>query len=479
MAVTRYGSQGDEVKRLQQALNGAGYNLAEDGIFGEQTQKAVKNYQTANGLSVDGIAGPQTWASLNSRSAPAAAQATANTTNPEQAAIPVGTQAADVKQPSATETLMQAPTYQQTQALSQAIDQMAAGMQGGQGFTPSQGTQDALAALNTAAAAKPAAYQSKYQQTLDDLYNQALNRQQFGYDYSADPLYLAYKDRYSAAAKQAMTDSMANAAALTGGYGNSYAAAAGQQAYDQQMQGLNDMLPELYSQAYGRYNDQYSDLLKQIQLAQSMDETDYARSQDRLADYYNELEARRALANDQYSRDYAQYTDALDQLNKNRTFGYGLYGDVQAAELAAAAAEAAAASGSSGGGSGKSSAGKSADYKTVLATAQGLTKQKAYDYVGRMVDGGYITPEEGARILGVEMGLDLSQFTDDANGADSADRGATTAASSNGGRNVTLGALADQALAAKQAAQSTVARAAENGNSLSLLELIKEKLGLG
>ena len=60
----QYGSQGSDVKELQRILNQNGYNLTVDGIFGANTQKAVREYQQKNGLSVDGIVGTNTWASL-------------------------------------------------------------------------------------------------------------------------------------------------------------------------------------------------------------------------------------------------------------------------------------------------------------------------------------------------------------------------------------------------------------------------------
>lgn len=63
MALQR-GSTGDDVKALQQQLNAAGYNLDVDGSYGPKTQAAVKDYQTKQGLQVDGIVGSQTSASL-------------------------------------------------------------------------------------------------------------------------------------------------------------------------------------------------------------------------------------------------------------------------------------------------------------------------------------------------------------------------------------------------------------------------------
>lgn len=60
-ALSKYGSTGSEVKTLQQKLKDLGfYNGDVDGIFGTQTQTAVRNFQRSVGITVDGIAGPAT-----------------------------------------------------------------------------------------------------------------------------------------------------------------------------------------------------------------------------------------------------------------------------------------------------------------------------------------------------------------------------------------------------------------------------------
>ncbi|MDR0931250.1 MAG: spore cortex-lytic enzyme [Clostridiales bacterium] len=65
MALSRYGSRGDEVIKIQRALYKWGYKVgAVDGIYGSKTVAAVKQFQRNNGLSVDGIAGPQTLAAI-------------------------------------------------------------------------------------------------------------------------------------------------------------------------------------------------------------------------------------------------------------------------------------------------------------------------------------------------------------------------------------------------------------------------------
>jgi len=56
MTALKIGSKGEEVKTLQQKLN-----IAADGIFGKNTDAAVRAFQKAHGLTPDGIVGPHTW----------------------------------------------------------------------------------------------------------------------------------------------------------------------------------------------------------------------------------------------------------------------------------------------------------------------------------------------------------------------------------------------------------------------------------
>lgn len=63
--LSKMGSRGDEVRRIQQKLKNWGYYTGSvDGIYGTQTQSAVKKFQRDNGLTVDGIAGPKTLSYL-------------------------------------------------------------------------------------------------------------------------------------------------------------------------------------------------------------------------------------------------------------------------------------------------------------------------------------------------------------------------------------------------------------------------------
>lgn len=65
MRTLRWGMRGDDVRALQQKLKDLGYlSGAVDGWFGYQTLGAVRAYQQANGLQVDGVVGPETQRSL-------------------------------------------------------------------------------------------------------------------------------------------------------------------------------------------------------------------------------------------------------------------------------------------------------------------------------------------------------------------------------------------------------------------------------
>src|SRR5438132_688202 len=58
-ASLQLGSEGDNVRKIQARLS-----VQQTGIFGPTTENCVKAFQTANGLTADGIVGPITWNTL-------------------------------------------------------------------------------------------------------------------------------------------------------------------------------------------------------------------------------------------------------------------------------------------------------------------------------------------------------------------------------------------------------------------------------
>jgi len=75
MSLLRRGDAGSDVRALQEKLNDLGYNAgAVDDFFGPVTEKALKSFQKATGIAVDGIAGPQTFAKITALTRPTVAK---------------------------------------------------------------------------------------------------------------------------------------------------------------------------------------------------------------------------------------------------------------------------------------------------------------------------------------------------------------------------------------------------------------------
>ena len=259
-----YGSQGNDVKKLQSLLNQNGYSLDEDGIFGAKTQAAVKDYQQKNNLAVDGIVGTNTWGALTKATT---SQATTSSTASTKSTAQSG------------------------------------------GYTESDAVKQAQALLQQQIASKPGAYQSTWQDQLNETIEKILNREKFSYDVNQDALYQQYADQYATQGKLAMMDTMGQLSAMTGGYGNSYAQTAGQQTYQGYLQQLNEVVPELYQLALNQYNQQGQDLLDQYSLMAGEEEQDYSRYQDNMDDWRAELERLYNQYNNEREFDYGQYSD--------------------------------------------------------------------------------------------------------------------------------------------------------------------------
>ena len=156
--------------------------------------------------------------------------------------------------------------------------------------------------------------------TFNDVMNKILNREKFSYDVNGDALYQQYKDKYIQQGKLAMADTMGQAAAMTGGYGSSYAASVGNQAYQASLQNLNDVIPQLYQMALDRYNTEGQDLYNLFGMLSDDRNTEYGM----WTDEGNRLGADRSYYTNAYdsayNRDYGQWIDKGTMLNNNRTY---------------------------------------------------------------------------------------------------------------------------------------------------------------
>ena len=206
---------------------------------------------------------------------------------------------------------------------------------------------------------KPDEFESKYEDQISSILDNIMNRPKFSYtseDMVNDDLYKMYRDQYMRQGNLAMRDTMGNAAALTGGYGNTYASAAGQQAYDNYVAQLNNKALDFYDRAYQRYADEGQNLYNQMNVVTGLDNTDYQRYRDGVNDVYNELNYYNGRYNQEYGYDYGEYQDrvAADQWAQEFAFQKQQAAQEQANWEAEMALRRQAAA-SSGGGRGRSS----------------------------------------------------------------------------------------------------------------------------
>ena len=144
----------------------------------------------------------------------------------------------------------------------------------------SQNTTAAKKKLEDIEANKPGQYHSNWNGTINNLMDKIVNQKDFSYDFNADPLYQQYKDQYTQLGKQAALDTQANAAALTGGFGNSYAATAATQANQQYLTQLNNVIPQLYSLAMDKYQMDTDKLYNQFSAVGNQEDREYGQYRD-------------------------------------------------------------------------------------------------------------------------------------------------------------------------------------------------------
>jgi len=139
----------------------------------------------------------------------------------------------------------------------------------------------AQSAYDQAAGAMPGAYESTWQGQIDSLLNGILNREKFNYNMDADPMYQQVRNNYVTQGRNAMRDTMGQAAALTGGYGSSYGQTAGQQAYQGHLQQLaGTVQPQLYNLALSAYNAENEAANNRLNALQQQENAAYGRYQD-------------------------------------------------------------------------------------------------------------------------------------------------------------------------------------------------------
>ena len=199
---------------------------------------------------------------------------------------------------------------------------------GGGGFSyPDFGVSDAYTqAMNytNSLLSQMSTGRTSYSDQIDALIKEYQNREKFSYDMNTDPLFQQMLASSMNSGKMAMQDTIGQAAALTGGYGNTYGQAVGNAAYNQYITEAYENLPDYYNLALDAYNMEGEQMLNELDMLRDADNTEYGR----LVNAYN---ANYNYANDMYDREYTEYLNdrnfKYDNYWNEKNFNYGAYMD--------------------------------------------------------------------------------------------------------------------------------------------------------
>lgn len=197
-------------------------------------------------------------------------------------------------------------------------------------YEKTEAQKKAEEALRRYSEQKPAAYSSQWESKRQEAADALAQRKAFSYDVNSDALYQQLKDQYVRQGRLAMMDTMGRAAALTGGYGNSYGQVAGQQTYQQYLQQLGDRVPELQNMALQRYNAESQRLSDRYALYGELENREYDRYTDALNAYYQELDRLEEEARYQQQLGYEAYRDQLADRRADEEFAYQQQRDQEA-----------------------------------------------------------------------------------------------------------------------------------------------------
>lgn len=136
-------------------------------------------------------------------------------------------------------------------------------------------------------------YTSRWEQDLANSLK-AMEGREFSYDLSADPLWDSYRKAYTRKGRLAMEDTLGKTTALTGGYGNSYAATAAQQSYNGYMDALTDKIPQLYELAQSRFDAETDRLNERYEMYLEQELADRESFNDTFDRWFKELQMLKA-----------------------------------------------------------------------------------------------------------------------------------------------------------------------------------------
>lgn len=178
-------------------------------------------------------------------------------------------------------------------------------------------------------------YENRYDEQINDTAQGILARDPFSYDSANDPLYKYFANMYQRNGERAMRDTLGELSARTGGLASTYAGSAAQGSYNEYMQGLNDIVPELYDLAYSIYQNEGDEQRANLEMLQALEQGDYAKYRDLLSQWNTDRSFDYGILSDQIGLDYQRERDALADAQDAREWQYKLQ---QSAEKTASGA---------------------------------------------------------------------------------------------------------------------------------------------
>lgn len=172
--------------------------------------------------------------------------------------------------------------------------------------TPYSKSQSVLQAEQLLQSKIDQGYAGTHKEALNNLLNEFMNREDFEYDVDKDQMFQQALASAMNSGKSAMQDTMGQAAALTGGYGSTYATTAGNQAYNAFIEDAYNNLPEYYNMALAAYEAEGQQMLQQYNMLDAADTKEYnqwyddvnltyQRTRDMVADEYNTWSANQTM----------------------------------------------------------------------------------------------------------------------------------------------------------------------------------------
>lgn len=171
-------------------------------------------------------------------------------------------------------------------------------------FSASTAYQDAMAYTNELLK-QLSSGKTSYTDQIKDLMAQIQGRDDFSYDVDTDPLFQQALASAMGSGKTAMQDTMGQAAALTGGYSSTYAATAGNQAYNAFIEDAYNNLPEYYQMALEAYQMEGQEMYDQLAMLNAADAAEFERM-------YDSWNANFGNAQQMYQNEYSAWQDSVN-----------------------------------------------------------------------------------------------------------------------------------------------------------------------